>query len=91
MERGNVCMTNKKESEEINEAENTKKSTKPKGEKKTLIELVENSSVNIISIIMDLSKNGLLDQYNDEKDKKRLGLPIEASLTETEFNKIIGD
>lgn len=84
-------MTSKKESEEINETENTKKATKPKGEKKTLIELVENSSVNIISIIMDLSKNGLLDQYYDEQDKKRLGLPIEASLTENEFNKIIGD
>jgi len=71
---------------------NTKKtSTKKQSKKLVLIDLVEQSGVDEISIIMDLSKNGLLDQYHDEIRLKKLGVPIKPSITENEFKKIIGD
>lgn len=72
---------------------NTKKSTtkKQSQKKQVLIDLVEQSSVDKISIIMDLSKNDLLKQYHDEIRLKNLGVPIEPSITENEFKKIIGD
>jgi hypothetical protein len=78
--------------DEKNTDKNTKKSTKKNTEsKKTLVELVEASEVSIISIIMDLSQNGLLDQYREELSLKEQGIPIIPSITEAEFKKIIGD
>ncbi|WP_405286359.1 hypothetical protein [Methanobrevibacter sp.] len=78
--------------DEKNTDKNTKKSTKKNTEsKKTLVELVEESEVSIISIIMDLSQNGLLDQYREELSLKEQGIPIIPSITEAEFKKIIGD
>lgn len=69
----------------------TKKSTK-KAEKKTLVELVESlTDVSLTSIVMDLSQNGLLDQYREELSLKEQGIPIIPSITEAEFKKIIGD
>ncbi|MBQ2654304.1 MAG: hypothetical protein IJF83_12155 [Methanobrevibacter sp.] len=78
-----------KEDEKTNKT-NKKPSTK-KETKKTLIELVEASSVDFISIIMDLSQNGLLNQYRDEVTQKEQGITIIPSMTEAEFKKIIGD
>ena len=70
----------------------TKKDAPTKKEdKKTLIELVEESNAGFISIIMDLSQNGLLDQYRDELTQKEKGIAIIPSITEAEFKKIIGD
>ena len=78
--------------DEKNTDKNTKKSTKKNTESKnTLVELVEASEVSIISIIMDLSQNGLLDQYREELSLKEQGIPIIPSITEAEFKKIIGD
>lgn len=75
-----------------NTDEDTKKTTKKKTEpKKTLIELVGQSEVSLTSIIMDLSQNGLLDQYREELIQKEQGIPIIPSVTEAEFKKIIGD
>lgn len=75
-----------------NTDENTKKSTKKNtGPKKVLIDLVEESEVPLMSIIMDLSQNGLVDQYRDEIIQKEKGIPIIPSITEAEFKKIIGD
>lgn len=72
---------------------NTKKTTtkKQQSKKQILIDLVEKAGVDEISIIMDLSKHGLLDQYYDEIRLKKIGVPIEPSITENEFKKIIGD
>lgn len=72
---------------------NTKKTTakKQSSKKKVLIDLVEQSGVDEISIIMDLSKHELLEQYHDEIRLKNLGVPIKPSITENEFKKIIGD
>ena len=78
-----------KEDEKTNKT-NKKPSTK-KETKKTLIELVEESPVDFISIIMDLSQNGLLNQYRDEVTQKEQGITIIPSMTEAEFKKIIGD
>lgn len=79
-----------------NEDEKTNKTTKKnpptkKGEKKTLIDLVAESEVGLMSIIMDLSQNGLLNQYRDELTQKENGIPIIPSITEAEFKKIIGE
>ncbi len=78
-----------KEDEKTNKT-NAKSSTK-KDVKKTLVDLVEESSVGFMSIIMDLSQNGLLDQYREELSLKEQGIPIIPSITEAEFKKIIGD
>ena len=70
----------------------TKKDSPTKKEtKKTLIELVEEANVSFMSIIMDLSQNGLLQQYRDELTQKEKGITIIPSMTEAEFKKIIGD
>lgn len=67
------------------------KKTTTKADKLVLVDLVEASNVRLTSIIMDLSREGLLNQYYDELDKKRKGIPIIPTLTEAEFKKIIGD
>ena len=56
-------------------------------EKFTLVELVASSDVHYPRIIMNLSKEGLLQQY--EEELKVYGKEdIEPSLTEAEFKKI---
>lgn len=72
--------------------EKTKKKTKkskPVEVKKTLVELVEASNLNFTSIVMDLSEKNLLEQYREELEAKKQGIPIIPSLTEKEFKKII--
>ena len=68
-----------------------KSAKKESKDKKTLVDLVEASDISEISIIMDLSMAGLLDQYYEEINLKKQGMPIIPSLTEAEFKKIIGD
>lgn len=85
-------MTVKEEAEEAKTEKNTKKSAKNDAkDKKILIDLVEKSSVPLISIVMDLSREGLIDQYDEEVTLKNAGIPIVPSITEDEFKKIIGD
>lgn len=62
---------------------------KQSSEKKfTLVELVSNSDLHYPLIIMNLSRAGLLEQF--EKEKEASGrLDIEPSMTEAEFNKIM--
>ena len=71
-----------------NDAKSTKKQNK---DKKTLVDLVQASDINKASIVMDLSMNGLLDQYREELNLKKQGVLITPSLTEDEFKKIIGE
>ena len=75
----------------------TKKSTKtktkkeePSIEKFTLVELVNDSDMHYPLIIMNLSRAGLLNQYEDEK-KKFGKFDIEPSITKEEFDKIMED
>lgn len=68
----------------------TKESTKKKSSAKkfTLVELVANSDLHYPLIVMNLSRAGLLEQY--EYEKEAFGtLDIEPSITEAEFNKIM--
>jgi len=67
----------------------TKKSKKNEtSEKFTLVELVSNSDLHYPLIIMNLSRAGLLEQY--EKEVEAYGrLDIEPSMTLAEFNKIM--
>ena len=66
---------------------NTKKKNET-SEKFTLVELVNNSDMHYPLIIMNLSRAGLLEQY--EKEVEAYGiLDIEPSMTEAEFNKIM--
>lgn len=69
----------------------TKKETKPteKEEKQALIDLVFSSPVKYSQIIMNLSREGLLPQLEEEKVKYRNGERIEPTLTLSEFNKIV--
>lgn len=62
---------------------------KQSSEKKfTLVELVSNSDLHYPLIVMNLSRAGLLEQF--EKEKEASGrLDIEPSMTEAEFNKIM--
>jgi len=70
----------------------TKKKSKPKTseEKFTLVELVDNSDMHYPLIIMNLSKAGLLQQYEEEKEALGI-LDITPSITKAEFEKIMED
>ena len=66
------------------------KKKKETAEKFTLVELVENSDLHYPLIIMNLSRAGLLQQYEEEKEA--LGkVDIEPSMTQAEFDKIMED
>ena len=84
----------KKESKNEEVVEDTSKKVtknKSKGDLKTLIELVDNSKVGKFIIGVKLSKSGYLKQYHEEEKLMKGGFPIEPSMTEEEFNKIIGE
>ena len=80
---------------EVKEVEAPEKDVKPisknKGDLKTLLELVENSTVSKFKIGINLSKKGYLKQYYEEERRHKAGFPIEPSMTELEFKRIIGD
>ena len=57
-------------------------------EKFTLVELVSNSDLHYPLIIMNLSRAGLLEQYEEEKEAYGVE-DIAPSMTEAEFNKIM--
>lgn len=67
-----------------------KQEEKPSEEKFTLVELVSNSDIHYPLIIMNLSRAGLLQQYEEEKEV--LGrLDIEPTITKAEFDKLMED
>lgn len=60
--------------------------------KQCLIDLVEASTIPYWKMMMDLSRTGLDKQLEEEIRLKRLGEPIQPTITESEFNKeIIGE
>lgn len=69
----------------------TKKSTaKTSSEKFTLVELVQSSDLHYPLIVMNLSRAGLYEQY--EEELKAYGrLDIKPTMTQAEFNKIMED
>lgn len=69
--------------------EKTETTTKKSANKKTFIELVKESPYNKPIIVGALIDNQLYDKYLAEKENNKLGLPNEAQLTSTEFNKLI--
>jgi hypothetical protein len=64
----------------------TKKKTPE--EKFTLVELVQSSDLHYPLIIMNLSRAGLLEQYEKEVEEQGR-LDITPTITLTEFNKIM--
>lgn len=92
-------MSEKKEGE----VEESKKSSKKKKDKqdeskvkknlplRTLIDLVDESQLRRKEIIVKLADNGYLNQFYEEEDKRRIGYPIEPTINENEFKKIIGE
>lgn len=67
-----------------------KKKEQTSQEKFTLVELVEESDLHYPLIIMNLSRAGLLQQYETEKEALEM-LDIEPSMTKAEFDKIMED
>lgn len=65
----------------------SKKKKETSDEKFTLVELVASSDVPYPQIIMNLSKEGLLQQFEEEVSVHGKE-DIEPSLTEAEFKKI---
>ena len=65
-----------------------KKKEEPSEEKFTLVELVNNSDMHYPLIVMNLSRAGLLQQYESEVEAQGT-LDIEPTMTLTEFNKIM--
>ena len=57
-------------------------------EKFTLIELVNNSNLHYPLVIMNLSRAGLLGQYEKEVEAEGI-FDIEPTMTLTDFNKIM--
>lgn len=66
------------------------KKTKTSNEKFTLVELVQSSDLHYPLIIMNLSRAGLYEQYEEEL-KAQGRLDIKPTLTQNEFNKIMED
>lgn len=66
----------------------SKKKKETSDEKFTLVELVQSSDVHYPSIIMDLHRAGLLEQYKNELEIYGKE-DITPSLTLAEFNKIV--
>lgn len=64
----------------------TKKKTPE--EKFTLVELVQSSDLHYPLIIMNISRAGLLEQYEKEVEEQGR-LDITPTITLTEFNKIM--
>ena len=67
----------------------SKKKSEP-AEKFTLVELVANSDLHYPLIVMNLSRAGLLEQYEEEV-KAEGRFDIEPSMTLAEFKKIMED
>lgn len=67
----------------------SKKKDKP-AQKLTLVELVQSSKLHYPLIIMNLSRAGLLKQYEEELNAQGR-LDIQPTLTQNEFNKIMED
>lgn len=65
-----------------------KKKEETSKEKFTLVELVNDSDLHYPLIIMNLSRAGLLEQYETEVEAYGR-LDIEPTMTLTEFNKIM--
>ena len=70
----------------MTKAKTTKKKTSE--EKFTLVELVQSSDLHYPLIVMNLSRAGLLEQYEKEVEEQGR-LDIEPTITLTEFNKIM--
>lgn len=66
------------------------KKTKTSNEKFTLVELVQSSDLHYPLIIMNLSRAGLYEQYEEELNAQGR-LDIKPTLTQNEFNKIMED
>jgi len=64
----------------------TKKKT-VKAEKYALITLIQESETPYPQIMMNLHKEGLVKQYEEEQEKQAYGLPIEPTLTLEEFKE----
>lgn len=67
----------------------SKKKNKP-AQKLTLVELVQSSKLHYPLIIMNLSRAGLLKQYEEELNAQGR-LDITPTLTQNEFDKIMED
>ena len=83
----------KKKAEETKIEEPSKKVSKKQkkeAEKKTLIELVNETNINRLYLINYLGDNDLLAQFYEEERKLEMKEYIEPSITEDEFKKIIG-
>ncbi|MBR3139705.1 MAG: hypothetical protein IKF11_02405 [Methanobrevibacter sp.] len=66
----------------------TKKKQKTSEEKFTLVELVRDSNLHYPLVVMNLSRAGLLQQYEEEVEAEGK-FDIEPTMTLTEFNKIM--
>ena len=81
-------MAKKKEKKE--EAKKKETAPKNKEKKEALIDLVESAPLPLFVIIMDLSRVGLDKELEKQIELRHKGLNIPKTLTQTEFNQIIG-
>lgn len=81
----------KKSSKKSSKKSKVKKKKEINVRPKPLIELVEESGIRRKDIIVRLAKNGYLGQFYEEEGKRLIGYPIEPTISEEEFKKIIGE
>jgi hypothetical protein len=82
-------MTKKNDETIKNEKKNNEQANTVKNKKYNLVELVEQHPLSLPRLTMDLSRTGLLKQYEEEYIKIKEGIHVEPSLTMEEFIKII--
>lgn len=79
-------MPRKAKKQEESEEKTTKKSST---QKECLIDLVNESEIPLWKMMMDLSRMGWDKQLEEETRLRRLGEPIEPTITKSEFDKEI--
>lgn len=82
-------MTKKNDETVKNDKKNNEQDNNVETQKYNLVELVEQHPLSLARLTMDLSRTGLLKQYEEEYYKIKEGIPVKPSLTMDEFIKII--
>ena len=88
MSRSGANTKNNENEDNVESVEKKEDNKTNRNGKKVLSELVEESDAKYTKIILELSRSGLLKQYEDELALKGK-VEIEPTITENEFNKIL--
>ena len=71
--------------------QSSKKNVELELQVKSLVEFVNDSDISRKKLLILLDRKGYLSQFYEEEDMMKSGLYVKPTVTEDEFNKIIGE